>query len=81
MNRYAVVSATKAFIRTRQGVNAAPTVRGLIRHIEATTRLYESFVPNGSGRWLRRLAFRIYRGWLAFACDLRSAVEQFSNWF
>ncbi len=61
MNSHAVVSASKQFLKTREASAAAPSIRGLMRHIEANMRLYEAFAPDGVGSLVQRLAFAFWR--------------------
>jgi hypothetical protein len=75
MNRYAVSSASKQFLRTREGVHAAPSIRGLIRHLEATTALYEAFVASGANSRNARLAFGVWRLMLIAVSETVSLLQ------
>lgn len=61
MNVRTVLSASKEFLRTREAVDVLPSIIGLKRHVEAAMRLYEIFVPNGTGSCTARLAFNLWR--------------------
>jgi hypothetical protein len=68
-----IQSASKLFLRTRVGFNAAPTLRGLVRHMEATMALNEVFVPDGCKcKWMRFAAFTLYRRVLMIVGDVIS---------
>jgi hypothetical protein len=47
MNVEALLSASKQFLKTREGFAACPTIRGLIRHMEATLALHRAIVGSG----------------------------------
>jgi hypothetical protein len=57
----AVVSASKEFLRTREGVHALPSIHGLVRYVEATMAMYNVFVPECSSSFTPRLAFGVWR--------------------
>ena len=57
----AVMSASKQFLKTRDGFDAAPSIRGLIRSVEATVVLHQAFVPEGTESRRARMAFRVWR--------------------
>ncbi len=52
---------SKQYLRTREGVHVAPSIRGLIRHVDATRALHEEFVPDGAGSWASRALFAALR--------------------
>jgi hypothetical protein len=71
VNFRTIKSATWCFVRTRVGLNSAPTLRGLIRHIEATMALHDAFVQDKcSGKWMRFMAFVLYRRMLVLLSDV-----------
>lgn len=72
----AVLVASREFVRTRQGFNTAPTLRGLIRHVEATMQLHEAFAPDGSPTWLRSFGFNVCRTLLKAGCDLKGGTTR-----
>jgi hypothetical protein len=57
----AVVSASQEFLRTREAVHTAPSLHGLIRHVEAAMAMYKAFVPDDVDSIVRRLAFGMWR--------------------
>lgn len=69
----AIKSASTLFLRTQIGFSAAPTIRGLIRHVEATMALHEAFMPDGCKcKWMRFVAFALYRRVLMVVGDVMS---------
>ena len=77
----AILSASRQFVRTREAVHAAPSIRGLIRHIEANMRLYEAFIPEGSATWLVKFVFAVYRASLVLTSDVKSCALRLVQWF
>lgn len=65
-----LATACRHFVRTSEAVDSAPSVRGLIRHVEATIQLRQWFVKSGEGL-AEDLAFAMCRRALVAAVTLR----------
>lgn len=76
MNVKCIALASKQFLKTNEGYDAAPSVRGLIRHVEATIQLYEAFVPDGMDSRFSRLAFSLWRLVLVTKCKAAALFQR-----
>jgi hypothetical protein len=70
--------ASKKFLKIRGAFFAAPSIRGLVRIIEATLELHQSFVSEGTESRVALIAFVFWRQVLTTMGD----VTRFWNkWF